>query len=62
MTTPLIKPKAIKDYLVQTRAEQARSARIWRVILFLTVGPGFIGAGVLIWNVFAELTSMPARR
>ena len=27
--------------------------------MFLTVGPGFVGAGLLLWNVFAELKGLP---
>lgn len=56
---PADQAKAINDYLVQTRAEQARGAVIWRFIMFLTVGPGFVGAGLLLWNVFAELKGLP---
>jgi len=53
--------KAINDYLVQTRAQLARGAPIWMVIQILTVGPGFAGALLLIYNVFAELTGLPER-
>ena len=56
---PVDQAKAISDYLAQTRAEAARGARSWRVILILTVVPGFVGAGLLIWNVFADLTGLP---
>ena len=48
-----------RAYPAQTRAEAARGARSWRVILILTVVPGFVGAGLLIWNVFADLTGLP---
>jgi hypothetical protein len=55
---PADQAKAISDYLAQTRAEAARGARSWRVILILTVVPGFVGSGLLIWNVFAGLTGL----
>jgi hypothetical protein len=56
---PTDQAKAISDYLARTRAEAARGAGIWRVILILTVVPGFVGAGLLIWNVLADLTGLP---
>lgn len=51
--------KAVNDYVEQTRAELARGAPIWMVVQILTVGPGFAGALLLIFNVFANLTGLP---
>ena len=44
---PADQAKAISDYLGQTRAEATRGALIWRVILILTVVPGFVGGDSL---------------
>ena len=47
--------KAINDYVEQMRNDEIRGARVWKVILILTVVPGFAAAFILICNVFAEL-------
>jgi hypothetical protein len=52
--------KAINDFDQQTRAIEMRSVAIWRVILVLTVVPGFVGAFILLYNVFADLTGLSA--
>ena len=51
--------KAITDYLEQTRTAEIRGTLIWLVILVLTVGPGFAGALILLYNVLADLTGLP---
>jgi hypothetical protein len=51
--------KAISDFVEQMRADQIRSTPVWKVILSLTVGPGFLGALILIYNVLAELVGWP---
>lgn len=38
---------------------KVRGGRIWMVIQILTVLPGFAGALILIYNVFANLTGLP---
>ena len=51
--------KAISDFVEQARNAQRRAAGRWRVILPLTVVPGFAGALLLLYNVFADLTRLP---
>lgn len=51
--------KAINEYVARTRADLVRGAPIWMLIQILTVGPGFAGALLLIYNVFAGLTGLP---
>lgn len=58
-THPADPAKAITDYLEQTRTGQIRATYIWLVVLVLTVGPGFAGALILLYNVLADLTGLP---
>jgi hypothetical protein len=55
---PTNRAKAINDFLDQTRTNMARDGRIWFVILFLTVVPGFLAALILLYNIFAGLTGL----
>jgi hypothetical protein len=56
---PADRAKAISDFVEQTRAAEIRSTGWWLVILILTVGPGFAGALILLYSVFADLTGLP---
>jgi hypothetical protein len=58
--TNSLKLEAINDFVEQARTVQMRVAGRWRVILLLTVVPGFAGALILLYNVFADLTGLPA--
>ncbi len=51
--------KAISDFVEQARTAQTRATGRWRVILPLTVVPGFAGALILLYNVLADLTGLP---
>jgi hypothetical protein len=53
--------KAINDFNEQTRANQVRDTKLWLVVLALTVGPGFGGAIILLYNCFAALIGLPQR-
>jgi hypothetical protein len=55
---PMIRAKAINDFVEQTRTNVARDGRIWFVILFFTVVPGFLSALILIYNIFAGLMAL----
>jgi hypothetical protein len=52
--------KAINDFVEQTRAAEIRGTGWWLVILIFTVVPGFAGALILLYNVFAELIGLRA--
>ena len=56
---PADQAKAITDFVEESRNAQLRANRVWQVILVLTVGPGFAGALILLYNVFADLTGLP---
>lgn len=51
--------KAINEFVEQVRSDEIRGTHVWKIILALTVVPGFAGALILIYNVFAELTGLP---
>lgn len=51
--------KAINEFVEQVRSDEICGTHVWKIILALTVVPGFAGALILIYNVFAELTGLP---
>lgn len=61
LNNPADQAKAISDYLVLIRADQTRAVSIWRVVLVLTVIPGFAGALILLYNILADLIGLPQR-
>jgi hypothetical protein len=56
---PKDEANAINDFVKQTRTAQRRGAARWRVILPLTVLPGFAGTLILLYNALANLTGLP---
>jgi hypothetical protein len=52
----LMNDPAINNFVEQTRTNLARGGRIWMVVLFFTVIPGFFAALILIYNILAGLT------
>jgi hypothetical protein len=58
MDDPANHARAINNFVEQTRTRMSRDGRIWIVVLFLTVVPGFSAALILIYNIFAGLTGL----